>query len=92
MKIRINELVYHRNGVGGEPFYAVNFTDYSEKAGDMVAAVFDTPGHVAVFCIGRLPSIQFGYNSWRGDKYEGLLREAIAAHRDGKPADIYGED
>lgn len=29
--VKITEIEYHRNGVGGEPFYAVLFTDKPEK-------------------------------------------------------------
>lgn len=48
----------------------------------MVASVFDEPGHVAVFAVGKLSEpdvgVAFGENSYRGDRYEPELRAAIA--------------
>lgn len=79
-KITVSQVAYHRNGIGGEGFYAVKFND--PEHGDMVASVFDGHGQVAVYQIDLLKSegIVFGVNSWRGDHYEGQLREAIKEH------------
>lgn len=69
---------FHRNGVGGEGFYAILF-DESEN-GRMVAALFDTPGHCAIFQVEELAkgNILFAQgNSWRGDCYEAVLRPAL---------------
>jgi hypothetical protein len=73
----IANLAYHRNGIGGAPFYVVLFNDSeSYKLG----IVFDSPDHVAILDVGRLicGNIAFGENSYRGDVYETPLRAAIA--------------
>ena len=95
MDIKVTQVESHRNGVGGEPFYAVRFTDAEEGA--MLAVVFppgpDDDGdaswkldwskgnpRVAVFKESLLPDITFGINSWRGDRYASALYEAIEQH------------
>lgn len=70
------------NGVGKMvPCQDCGATDFQTISRRMVASVFDEPGCVAVFDIAKLsdPSIgvAFGANSWRGDRYEQELREAI---------------
>ncbi len=74
-RLKVNEIAYHRNGIGGEGFYAVTFT--CPENGDMVATVFDEPGCCAVLKLSELPVVTFGINSWRGDHYEDELRGAI---------------
>ena len=79
--ITIQEIAHHRNGVSGNSFYAVLFTD--EEGDRKVATVFPEPGNVAVLSLGLLgetPTVSFGLNSWRGDFYEPELRAAIARH------------
>lgn len=80
--IEIHQVAYHRNGVSGNGFYAVEFTDTAN--GRMIASVFEERGNVAVFCVDKLKKygIQFGPNSWRGDYYEPALREAIKEFSD----------
>jgi hypothetical protein len=55
------------------------------EARKMVASVFPSPGHVAVYAIAELSNpeigIAFGENSWRGDRYEARLRQAIREER-----------
>lgn len=50
----------------------------------MLGVVFDEPNHVAIFEIGKLADpaigVAFGENSWRGDRFERELRQAIADH------------
>lgn len=77
MKLTCVQIKYHRNGVSGAPFHVVRFTDAEE--GDMLGIVFEQPHHVAVFHLDRLDvrDIGFGTNSWRGDRYEPHLRQAI---------------
>lgn len=41
--IAIREVAYHRNGVGGEPFYAVTFTDPEKPDHTFLATVFPPP-------------------------------------------------
>lgn len=80
--MKINEVHYHRNGISGEPFHVVKFT---EKKTNFIGVVFplddgDTwNGRVAVFDLDLLAqgNIAFGENSWRGDTYESALRQAI---------------
>ncbi len=74
----IEEIAYHRNGVGGNSFYVVKFT--GTEGGNMLGVVFDEPYTVAVFDRDLLAKgvIAFRENSWRGDHFEPELREAIA--------------
>jgi len=77
MKLIIENIQYHRNGVCGAPFHVLIFRDPDE--GRMVGIVFDQEYHVAVFNLDKLAlgNIAFGVNSWRGDRYESHLRKAI---------------
>jgi hypothetical protein len=90
MKLTIRTIDYHRNGIGGAPFHAVLFDD--PEQGPMLGIAFDQEYHVAVFNLTKLASrdIAFGSNSWRGDRYEPHLREAIANHnlQAATPADV----
>lgn len=76
---KITDIDYHRNGVGGAPFHVVLFHD---EDGQKVAIVFDEPYHCAVLDVRKLGAgdIRFGSNSWRGDRYEPELRQAIGKH------------
>lgn len=88
--LKIKQVARHRNGVGGDPFYAILFE--CPEYGDMVASVFDLEGRrereagwngrVSVFQISKLAEgcVTFGLNSFRGDVYETELRRAIAAY------------
>ena len=77
MKLEIENVQHHRNGVCGAPFHVMVFRDPDE--GHMVGIVFDAADHVAVFNLDKLAlgNINFGENSWRGDRYEPHLRKAI---------------
>ena len=77
MKLHIENIQRHRNGVCGAPFYVLTFRDPDQ--GRMVGIVFDAEHHVAVFNLDKLAlgNITFGVNSWRGDRYEPHLRSAI---------------
>jgi len=79
MKLLIEQIDRHRNGVSGDPFHVLIFRDPDE--GPMVGIVFDQKCHVAVFNLDKLAigNIAFGVNSWRGDRYEPHLRKAITA-------------
>jgi hypothetical protein len=78
MKIKVKELAWHRNGVGGEGFYAVLFTwfDGEDREAHMLAHVFDGLGQCAVHCLDK-KTVKIGVNSWRGDHFEPELRKAI---------------
>ena len=88
MKLRIENIQYHRNGISGAPFHVLIFRDPDE--GRMLGIVFQQEHHVAVFNLDKLAigNIAFGENSWRGDQYEPHLRKAIAKHQ--LAADIEG--
>lgn len=80
MQLHIEQVQTHRNGIGGAPFHVLVFRDPDE--GRMLGIVFEQKYHVAVFNLDKLAlgNIAFGVNSWRGDKYEPHLRQAIAKH------------
>lgn len=77
--MKIKQVEYHRNGICGNGFHVVTFTD---KKRPMVGIVFDEKGSCAVFDTDMLGKgiIEFGVNSWRGDTYEDALRDAITKH------------
>jgi hypothetical protein len=85
-KLTIESVAHHRNGIGGEPFDVVLFTD--PEQGPMVAIVFGAPDEdveapfnprVAVLQREMLTqgNVTFGENSWRGDQYADRLYAAI---------------
>lgn len=73
----------HRNGVAGEPF-RVAIVDDTEVGDKMLVVMFPTSGHTAVFSLDLLSQgiIEFGENSWRGDRYEGKLRNELYPNED----------
>lgn len=85
MKINVQKIAYHRNGIGGAPFHVVTFRNRvaitPRATGTFVATVFEGEGRCAVLQIDLLAggTIEFGENSWRGDEFEADLRKAIAA-------------
>ena len=96
--ITLLELDYHRNGVGGEGFFAARFTVNSVDGGgpgEFLAIIFDGPGQVAAVRTDHVfaeHGIKFGWNSWRGnDSYGPALREAIADYR-ALPLSEIGDD
>ena len=86
-RIKVRTIDYHRNGVGGAPFYLVIFDEDKsadpDDQGRKVAIVFELPDHCAVLDIRKLAAgdSAFGSNSWRGDEYEPHLRKAILSHQ-----------
>lgn len=87
MNLTLKSLAHHRNGICGEPFYVVLFTqpDLEPECGcrNMVATVFHhSPGRCAVFDVDMLAAgnVTFGENSWRGDHYEDQMRAWIKEH------------
>lgn len=90
MELQIEQVEYHRNGIGGESFFAVLFRDADEGGTRKLAISFrDDPKdeygwsapRVAVIDLERIAEhgVTFGPNSWRGDRYAGEIRKAIAA-------------
>jgi hypothetical protein len=84
MKLDIESIEYHRNGISGAPFHVLLFRDPDE--GRMLGIVFEQQSHVAVFDLNKLTAgnIAFGSNSWRGDRYEPSLRMAVAGWNRGE--------
>ena len=78
--IHIEEVAYHRNGISGEGFHVVTFR-YGPTP--MVGVVFTGAGQVAVFDRALLGqgTIAFLENSWRGDEFAAVLRDAITAYQ-----------
>ena len=78
MKLTIQEIAYHRNGVGGEDFNVVRFRIRRGKE-NLLAIVFSTPGQCAVLNLDLIPTVgvEFAKNSYRGDEFEDALRAAI---------------
>ena len=81
MKLEIINSSWHRNGVSGTGLYAIlfNWIDGSSTR-RMVATLFDEPGSCAVLEVSQLANdngVSFGYNSWRGDRFEDDLRVLI---------------
>ena len=82
MKVKVEDVAFHRNGIGGEPFAVVLFTNHDGKENrEMLGIVFDAPGHVAVLDAELLFDgvIAFGENSHRGDVFEPQLRAMVRA-------------
>ena len=93
MKLKINNIQYHRNGISGEPFYAINFDE--KEFGNMIAIVFPKYNEkkdqyenefnpkVAVFQSKLLGqgNINFGENSFRGDNFSDELIQAINKYK-----------
>jgi len=72
---------YHRNGVGGAPFKIALVKDPDEGDTKLVL-MFEAEGHTAVLSLDKLildSDIEFGSNSWRGDRYESMLRSKLWA-------------
>lgn len=78
--MKVWEISYHRNGIGGAPFHVVLFNDPEASENLMVAIVFEEPNYVAVLDTKKTANgdIEFAQgNSWRGDYYEAELRKHI---------------
>lgn len=78
--IKIKSAAYHRNGVGGAPFYAVLFTDSEEKGKNFIASYFEERYTISVYCVEELSKFNIDFangNSWRGDIYYDTLREPV---------------
>ena len=79
-KLTLVSVSWHRNGIGGEGFYAVLFDE--AQCGRMVASLFDKAGYCAVYQISQLNDGNIAFaqgNSWRGDEFEARLRPLVVA-------------
>lgn len=77
-KLQIIEADYHRNGVAGMPFKVALVDDVNDSDVKLVI-MFEAEGHTAVLSLNKLidEDISFGSNSFRGDKYEEVLRPEL---------------
>ena len=75
-RITVEAVARHRNGVAGSPFHVVLFR---EGEGRKLAVIFGELCHVAVLdlTLAAAGEVRFGFNSFRGDVYEPLLRAAV---------------
>ena len=82
MKFRIIDIAYHRNGITGAPFDVVLFEDKGSRGSRKLAILFEGDSFCAVLDVAKLAAgdIEFGSNSWRGDKFEPGLRTAVIEH------------
>lgn len=79
--IKVDEVSFHRNGVSGEGFHAVLFRERDGRHWrKFLATVFADRGVLSVICLDMLPEhgVNSVFNAWRGDYYEGDLRQHIA--------------
>jgi hypothetical protein len=83
MEIKILSADYHRNGVGGNGFWAVIFDATAlGVTRRMVASIFPHDRmNCAVFQIDKLAAgnVKFIENSWRGDVFSDHLADALPA-------------
>lgn len=85
IKNEVIDITYHRNGICGASFHAIIFdSTESGTKNRMVGVVFEEPAHVAVFNLNLLSKgdIRFGYNSFRGDRFEDDLRRFISTYEE----------
>jgi hypothetical protein len=77
--IHIHDWAYHRNGICGSPFRVFLFDDIGDEKTRKVGILFEAAHHCAVLDVAKLAqgSIAFGVNSYRGDIFEELLRQAV---------------
>lgn len=86
-KVKLIQLAYHRNGIGGVGFYvAVVNENWDGDKGKMLIVRFPPNQRkhygdmCAVFDIDKLQGdnpVGWDYNSWRGDRYVKLMDEFI---------------
>ena len=79
VRIRVLDWDHHRNGMCGAPFHVFLFNDVDDENTRKVAVLFEEPSHCAVLDVDKLAqgSIGFGVNSYRGDRFEASLRQAL---------------
>ncbi len=79
MNLTIIAFAHHSNGICGAPFAVILFADTGAEGSRKVAILFEQEGQCAVLDVDKLAQgdIAFGSNSWRGDRYEPPLRQAI---------------
>jgi len=73
-QIQVQQVTYHRNGISGASFHTVEFIDPWDDQ-KYVGIVFEEVDHIAVINLAD-PSM-----SYRGDRFEDVLRATVASHR-----------
>lgn len=74
---KVLELDSHRNGICGDPFWIARIDD-GESVKIVTMFDWDDPEHCRCAVIDpEIPTIAFGENSWRGDHYANVMRQAI---------------
>lgn len=77
--LQIMNADFHRNGVGGAPFKVALVDDPND--GDVkLVIMFEERYHTAVLSLDKLiqnEDIEFGSNSYRGDRYDDELRAEL---------------
>jgi hypothetical protein len=79
INLQIVNADYHRNGVAGMPF-KVALVDDPNDGDTKLVIMFEAEGHTAVLSLDKLiesEDISFGSNSYRGDRYEEVLRDEL---------------
>lgn len=73
---QVEKHAHHRNGISGAPFDIILFKEDNRK---MIGIVFEEEGHVAALDRDLLSKdiIEFTKNSWRGDRFEPILRRYL---------------
>ncbi len=84
IEVKVEEVDYHRNGIGGEGFHIIKFQSRDDGEGefqDMIGIVFEEAMTTAVFNRRLLGNgeIRFMHNSFRGDVFDLHLRRGITA-------------
>ena len=91
MSLHVKDIDFHRNGIGGIPFFVVLFNDTEVPGGEMVAIIpsdafripddgefHESPCFVLEVNETAKGNIKFAQgNSWRGDNYYLPLRRSI---------------
>ena len=83
-ELTIQEIAYHRNGIGGCPFWVVRFRYDPDSFGEkenFLSIIGGNKGMCAVIALDRIPARGLAFaantNRWRGDNFENALRQAI---------------
>lgn len=76
------KIANHRNGISGIPFHVgiIQDQDYSKKL--IIQFDAEERGFTAVLDMDLLKQdvIEFGKNSWRGDRYEDLFKGMVCTY------------
>ena len=82
IKIQVTCIAHHRNGICGDPFWAVAFKMQSKEAEiqNMVATLFHGGQCTTAVLDANMAAkgnVNFFDNSWRGDQFHDALWEVI---------------